>query len=263
MTDVSVTLTGGGSMPLLGFGTWRLRGTEAYDSIWHALDVGYRHFDTATMYRNEAEIGRALRDGDVSRDDVFLTTKLPPERVGRERETIAASLQALGTDHVDLWLVHWPPRGRALVDTWRELVSVQKDGLAGDIGVSNYSTAQIDELIAATGVVPAVNQIEWSPHLFDPRRRDDLRSRGVVLEGYSPFRASRLDDPVLAEIASAHSVSPAQVILRWHIDHGFVVIPKSANPARIASNFDVFGFSLSPDEMARIDGLGGRRHRWR
>lgn len=256
MSDLNVSLPSGGSMPLIGLGTWQMRGRTCYEAVRHSLDVGYRHIDTATMYGNEAEVGRALADSGLPRGDVFVTTKLPPRHVGRERQTIEASLRALGTDYVDLWLIHWPPGRRAGVATWREFVDVQKAGAARSIGVSNYSAVQIDELIDATGVAPEVDQIEWSPHLFDGRRWAELRERNVVLEGYSPFRASRLDDPVLVEIGSDHNVTSAQVIVRWHLGRGFVVIPKSARAERIDANFDVFGFSLDDDELARIDALG-------
>jgi 2,5-diketo-D-gluconate reductase A len=252
----TVKLPGGGSMPLLGFGTWQISGRRAYDAVKHALSVGYRHVDTATMYGNEEQVGRALRDSGVPREEVFVTTKLPPSEVSRARRTIEESLRALGTDHVDLWLIHWPPNGRARPETWRELLAARDEGLARAVGVSNYSTAQLDELIEATGEAPAVNQIRWSPPLYDAATVREHRERGVVLEGYSPFRAGNLRDPVLAEIASAHGVTPAQVVLRWHLEHGIVVIPKSATPERIESNFDVFGFALSGDEVARIDALG-------
>ena len=245
-------------MPLVGLGTWQLRGREGYRAVRHALEVGYRHIDTASMYRNEAEIGRALRDSGVPRSEVFITTKLWPSDAGRERRAIAKSLNALETEYVDLWLVHWPPRRGAGVSVWKEFVAVHGEGSARAIGVSNFSAGQIDELTEATGVTPAVNQIEWSPRLYDRHVEVALRERGVVLEGYSPFKTSRLNDPVLAEIGSRHDVTPTQVVLRWHIDHGFVVIPKSAKPDRIASNFDVFGFSLDADELARIDALGRR-----
>jgi 2,5-diketo-D-gluconate reductase A len=258
MSDESVTLADNGSMPLLGFGTWQMYGREAYDAVRVALEVGYRHIDTATLYRNEAEIGRALRDSGVGREDVFLTTKLHPSDVGREGEVLRASLAALGTDYLDLWLIHWPPRGRSSVATWRHLADAHAKQSARAIGVSNYSTAQIDELVDATGVTPAVNQIRWSPELYDRRLVEQLRARGVVLEGYSPFRASDLRDPVLADVASAHGVTAAQVVLRWHIEHGFVVIPKSVRRDRILTNFDVFGFSLTAAELARIDALGRR-----
>ncbi len=257
MTDSTnqqtVRLSNGTAMPIMGIGTWQMEGQEAYDAVRRALDIGYRHIDTATGYGNEAEVGRALKDSGVPRADVFVTTKLPPDHAGRERKTIAASLDLLGTDYVDLWLIHWPPNGTAGVDTWREFLAVEKEGAARSVGVSNYSPAQIDELIEATGTAPAVNQIKWSPHVFDAERLAHSRKRNVVLEGYSPFKAGGLNDPVVAEIAAAHGVTPAQVVLRWHIDHDIVAIPKSVQPERIASNFDVFSFSLSADEVARID----------
>lgn len=249
-------LRGGGAIPVLGFGTWRLRGGEAYDAVRTALDVGYRHVDTATMYQNEQQVGRALRDSGVPREEVFVTTKLPPERAGRERETIKQSLRELGVDRVDLWLVHWPPGGSAAPRTWEQFLAAQQAGLTVDIGVSNYSPAQVDELIDATGVAPAVNQIRWSPALYDEQRLRHSRDRGVVLEGYSPFRASQLDDAVLLEIAEAHGVTAPQVILRWHIDTDVVAIPKSAHPERIRANFAVWDFALTPDEIARINTLG-------
>ena len=243
-------------MPLVGLGTWQANGGEAYAAVRRALEVGYRHIDTATMYANEQEVGRALRDSGLPRDEVFVTTKLPSGNTGRERETIEASLRALDTDRVDLWLIHWPPGGRASPQVWERFIELQAEGLARAIGVSNYDVGQIDELIDATGVTPAVNQIEWSPPLYDGAVVGAHRARGVALEGYSPFKSANLRDPVLVEIAERHGVTTAQVIVRWHIEHGIVAIPKSSDPERIAGNFDVFGFSLSADEVARIDALG-------
>jgi 2,5-diketo-D-gluconate reductase A len=257
----AVTLDPGGAMPLVGLGTWQMTGTRCQAAVRAALDVGYRHIDTATMYGNEREVGRAVRDSGVPPEQVFVTTKLPPGAAGRERRTLDASLRALGTDHVDLWLVHWPPAGRALVQTWKEFLAVRDDGLARAVGVSNYSTSQLDELMQATGEVPQVNQIRWGPALYDPTLLAEHRRRGVVLEGYSPFKSTDLRDPVLVEIAVNHGVSPAQVVLRWHVDHGVVVIPKSATPERIAANFDIFGFSLTDEELRRIDGLSAGRRR--
>jgi diketogulonate reductase-like aldo/keto reductase len=256
--DWTVKLAGDVRMPLLGFGTWQLTGRPAYEAVKHALAVGYRHLDTATMYENENEVGRALRDSGVPREEVFVTTKLPPGQANRARRTIEASLRALGTDQVDLWLIHWPPGGDARPEVWRELLEIRDEGLTRAVGVSNYSTDQLDELIGATGEAPAVNQIRWSPSLYDDATVREHRERGVVLEGYSPFRAGNLRDPELAGIASAHGVTPSQVVLRWHLEHGTVVIPKSARPDRIEANFDVFDFSLSEDEVARIDALGSR-----
>jgi diketogulonate reductase-like aldo/keto reductase len=213
------------------------------------------------MYRNERDVGRAVRDSGVPREQVFVTTKLPPGDAGRERRTLDNSLRALGMDYVDLWLVHWPPPARALVSTWKELLAVRDQGLVRAVGVSNYSTAQLDELIAATGEAPQVNQVPWAPALYDAALADAHRQRGVALEGYSPFKNTDLGHPVLAEIAARHQVTPAQVVLRWHLDHEVVVIPKSATPERITANFDVFGFSLSDEELHRIDGLSGARRR--
>ena len=261
MTDVSevpaVTLNGGVTMPMVGFGTWRLRGAGAAEAVLSALRTGYRQVDTATMYGNEAEVGLAVRESGLPRSDLFLTTKLRSGDAGREREVLTASLRALGTDHVDLWLVHWPPRASALVANWRAFLALRDEGLARAVGVSNYSLAQIDELIAATGEAPAVNQIPWSPRDHDPRMLSGLRQRGVALEGYSPLKGTNLKDPVLTRIAAAHGVTPAQVVLRWHLEHEIVVIPKSSDPGRIAANLDLFGFSLDASEVDSIDGLAG------
>jgi 2,5-diketo-D-gluconate reductase A len=207
-------LGGGVAMPMVGFGTWQLSGRRGYEAIRSALDVGYRHIDTATMYRNEAEVGRAITDSGLDRGEVFITTKLPSGSAGRARATLSESLTALGTDRVDLWLVHWPPRGRAAVPLWREFLTLRDEGLCRSVGVSNYSIAQIDELIAATGEQPAVNQIPWSPAQYDPALLAAHADRGVHVEGYSPLKGTRLRDPVLAEMAARHHVTPAQVVLR-------------------------------------------------
>jgi 2,5-diketo-D-gluconate reductase A len=254
----AVALAQGGTMPLVGLGTWQMTGARCQAAVAHALAVGYRHIDTAAMYRNEREVGRAVRDSGLPRAEVFVTTKLAPGDVGRERRAIEASLRALGMDYVDLWLVHWPPRGRSLVSAWKEVLAVRDEGLARAAGVSNHSIRQLDELAAATGETPQVNQIPWAPALYDADLVVGHRRRGVVVEGYSPFKNTNLRHPVLAEIAAAHGVTPAQVVLRWHVDHQVVVIPKSATPERIAANFDVFGFSLSDEELRRIDGLSRR-----
>lgn len=253
--QLGVSLAPGVDMPMLGFGTWQATGESGYRAVRAALDAGYRHLDTATMYGNEAEVGRAVRDSGLARQEVFITTKLPPERLGQEAETLAASLAALATEYVDLWLIHWPPRGGAAVPTWREFVAQRDAGVVRAIGVSNYSLAQIDELIEQTGVRPAVNQVPWAPAMHDSRTLAEHQERDVVVEGYSPFRNTDLDDPLLVEVAGRHGVTPAQVVLRWHLQHGIVVIPKSVTPQRIVTNADVFGFRLTPDEMAAIDQL--------
>jgi 2,5-diketo-D-gluconate reductase A len=258
MTIGSVALGPGIEMPLLGFGTWQIRGAAAYEAVRDALEAGYRHIDTATMYGNEAEVGRALADSGVPRNDVFVTTKLPPERAGRERATLDASLRALGVDAVDLWLIHWPPR-RKSVPVWREMLAARDDGRARAVGVSNYSIDEIDELMAATGAEPAVNQIRFGPSLYDPKTIAEHRDRGVVVEGYSPFKTTNLHDPTLTRIAATHGVDPARVVLRWHIQREIVVIPKSKTPERIASNAAIDGFTLGDDELAVIDRLSRAR----
>ena len=253
-TVPAVPLTGGGTMPLLGFGTWQMTGSECYEAVRTALDAGYRHLDTAAIYRNEPEVGRALRDSGVDRDEVFVTTKLPPPRADQADQVLAGSLDALGVDAGDLWLVHWPPGG-ARPDVWERFVAAREAGHARAIGVSNYSLEQVDELTGATGVTPQVNQVSWAPPLYDPAVEAGHRDRGVVLEGYSPFKNTDLGDPVLREVADAHGLTPAPVVLRWHVEHGVVVIPKSATPERIRANLAIDGFSLTDDEVARIDGL--------
>ena len=243
-------------MPLLGFGTWQISDSDVAAVTTTALELGYRHLDTATMYRNEEGIGRALSAAGLGRDQVFVTTKLPAQRVGRERQTLEESLAKLGLDHVDLWLIHWPPNGAA-PKVWEAFVAAQQAGLTSAIGVSNYSLSQIDELVDATGVTPAVNQIRWSPVLYDASVAEGLADRGVVLEGYSPFKTSNLDDPTLTRIAQAHDATAAQVIVAWHVAHGFVVIPKSVRRERIESNAAGARIELAAEEVAAVDGLGG------
>jgi len=256
MITPAAQLPSGRQMPLVGFGTWQITGQQATRATGWALEAGYRHVDTATVYGNEAEVGAALHGSGVERAEIFVTTKVPPDRAGRELDTLEDSLRMLGLDQVDLWLIHWPPHGGAGEDRWRALIQARNGGLAGDIGVSNYSLDQIDALEAATGVRPAVNQIEWSPLLFDRAVLDGHRERGVVLEGYSALRGGTLEHPVIVELAEALRRSPAQVIVRWHLEHGIVVIPKSTHRERIIANADVTGFELTAEQMAALDALG-------
>jgi diketogulonate reductase-like aldo/keto reductase len=256
--DTPTVALPGGAMPLLGIGTWQSEGGDAERAVTAALELGYLHVDTATGYGNEAEVGRALAASPVDRDRVFVTTKLPPDHAGRERRTLTESLAALGTDHLDLWLVHWPPHKQATPATWEQFIAARDEGLVRSIGVSNYSIAQIDELIAATGEAPAINQIPWSPGDYDADLLAAHAERGVRVEGYSPFKRTDLDDPVLTEIAAAHGVSTRQVVLRWHVDHGIVVIPKSVHRDRIEQNLAALTFTLSAEELARIDELSTR-----
>ena len=244
-----------GTMPLLGFGTWQIKGDEAADATAVALESGYRHLDTAAVYRNEGEVGQGLERSGVARDYVFVTTKCPPDHADEAVDTLRRSLDLLGTDYVDLWLIHWPGSG-SQVDIWRSFIEAREQGLARDIGVSNFDLAMIDEVTSATGVAPAVNQIEWSPLLFDSTVVDAHRERGITLEGYSALRGGTLEHPAITSIAERLGRTPAQVIIRWHLQHGVVVIPKSRQAERIRSNADVAGFELSADDLATLDALG-------
>jgi 2,5-diketo-D-gluconate reductase A len=252
----TVTLTNGARMPLLGFGTWQIKGEDAVRATAAALETGYRHLDTATVYGNEGEVGEALTTGGVRREEVFVTTKCPPARAGREIETLRESLEMLQTDHVDLWLIHWPGEGSVNVDMWRAFVEARELGLAREIGVSNFDAALIDQVTDATGVRPAVNQIEWSPLLLDGETLAQHRERGIALEGYSALRGGTLEHPTIVDVAERIGRTPAQVIIRWHLQHQVVVIPKSVNADRIRANADVAGFDLSDEDMAAIDALG-------
>ncbi|MCW2606516.1 MAG: aldo/keto reductase [Frankiales bacterium] len=254
--DVTKPLPSGSAMPLLGFGTWQITGPTATEAVAWALEAGYRHLDTATVYGNEDEVGRGLAASGVDRREVFVTTKCPPHLAERGRETLEQSLEALGTDHVDLWLIHWTPDTGVGEDLWTTFAQARADGLARDIGVSNYSLAQLDRLEELTGIRPAVNQVEWSPLLFDLDVYEGHRERGVVLEGYSALRGGTLEHPVVNGIARRLGKTPAQVLVRWHLDSEVVVIPKSTQRERIVSNADVDGWQLPAEDQAALDALG-------
>ncbi len=254
--DDTVTLTSGALMPLLGFGTWQLTGDDATRATAAALEVGYRHLDTATIYHNEREVGLGLAQSGLAREEVFVTTKCPPARAGRELDTLRQSLDQLGTDYVDLWLIHWPGEGNVSVDMWRTFVDARESGLAREIGVSNFDPALIDQITKATDAVPAVNQIKWSPLLFDAETIAEHRARGIALEGYSGLRGGTLDHPTIQDIAKRMGRTPAQVIIRWHLQHEVVVIPRSVRADRIRSNADVAGFRLTDEDMTALDSLG-------
>ena len=249
-------LTSGASIPLLGFGTWQLTGDTATEATATALRVGYRHLDTATAYGNEGQVGAALRESGVAREDVFVTTKIPPTEAARARQVLETSLRLLGVDALDLWLIHWTEDG-ANRNLWAEVVQAQADGLVRDVGVSNHSLAQLDELEHATGVRPAVNQIRWSPLVHDAALLEGHRERGVVVEGYSGLKGGTMELPAVVEVARRLDRTPAQVLVAWQLQHGLVVIPKSTKEARIRENADVADLVLSPDDMAALDGLAG------
>jgi diketogulonate reductase-like aldo/keto reductase len=241
---------------MVGFGTWKMRNDPAHEAVLAALAAGYRHIDTATMYANEAEIGRALQDSGLDRAEVFITTKIRPSDAGQASSVLRQSLRALRTEYIDLWLVHWPPSHKGgSRQLWNELLELQAEGHVTDIGVSNYTLSEVDELIRSSGQAPAVNQIDWGPTRHDDRVLAGHADRGVAVEGYSSLKNTNLDDPILAKIAAAHSVTPAQVVLRWQLEHNVVVIPKSVQPERITANIDLFGFALTADEVASIDAM--------
>jgi len=247
-------------MPQVGFGTWQLRGAQARAAVTAALSAGYRHIDTATMYGNEQEIGDALAASDVDRSDVFLTTKIRSSDLSQERAVLRRSLRALRTDYLDLWLVHWPPsRASDRRQLWSELLAARAEGYVRDVGVSNFSLAEIDELTEATGQAPAVNQIDFGPRRYDGPLLAGHAERGIAVEGYSGLKNTNLADPVLARIAATHGVTTAQIVLRWHLEHDVTVIPKSASPDRMAANIHLSGFRLTAEDVAAIDSLAGTR----
>ena len=246
------------AMPLFGFGTWQITGDEAVQATLAALSSGYRHLDTAHVYGNEGEVGRGLRESGVPRSDVFITTKIPPRRSEQHRQTLEQSLELLGTDHINLWLIHWTIEDQVHADLWRAMQRAREEGLVRDIGVSNYSVQQLDRLAEETGEMPAVNQIEWSPLLFDREVLEAHRDRGVVLEGYSGLRGGILEHDTVVGIANRLERTPAQVVIQWHLAHGIVVIPKSRDAERIRSNADVGSFGLDADDVAALDALGVR-----
>jgi methylglyoxal/glyoxal reductase len=262
----SVTLSNGVSMPRLGLGVWQARaGREVRDAVRWALDAGYRHIDTARVYGNEHDVGVALRESGLPREEVFVTTKLWNRDQGRDRvrKALDASLDALGMEYVDLYLMHWPVPGERL-ESWRAMEEGLAAGKARAIGVSNFQTWHLDELISATGSVPAVDQVEFSPFLYQRALLAACREHGVQLEAYSPLTRGRLlDDPTVVGIGRRHQVSAAQVLIRWALQHDLVVIPKSVQQERIVENADVFRFELEREEMKALDALdSGTRFAW-
>lgn len=255
-----VTLNNGVKMPQLGYGVFKVPEEEVYEAVLTALKAGYRSIDTAMVYQNEAGVGRAIRDSGIPREEIFLTTKVWNKDQGYE-ETLAAfesSLAKLGVDYVDLYLIHWPmPKTDRYVETWKALEKLYAEKKTRAIGVSNFHVPHLERLLAETEIVPAVNQIELHPYLSQQEIRDYCEAHGIIVEAWSPLMKGRdaLSDPVITSIAESHGKTPAQVILRWHLEHGIVAIPKSVTPHRIAENIDVFDFSLTTDEISRIDAL--------
>jgi 2,5-diketo-D-gluconate reductase A len=269
MTGVpSIQLNDGNEIPQLGFGVFQIEPRDTVEAVTRALDVGYRHIDTAEMYGNEKEVGEAVRDSGLDRADVYVTSKLNNSfhRPDDARRAFDETLSVLGFDYVDLFLIHWPlPTlyDGDYVSTWRTLEEFKEEGRTRSIGVSNFQVEHLEQLAAETETVPAVNQIELHPYFQNTEVRAYGDSHGIATEAWSPIaQGAVLDDPVLAQIAERAGRSPAQVVLRWHIQHGYIVFPKSTTPERIRENLELFDFELDSGEMERIDGLdrgeGGR-----
>jgi 2,5-diketo-D-gluconate reductase A len=255
----TVRLNDGEEIPQLGFGVFQVPPTDTAEVVTHALQAGYRHVDTAAAYQNEAAVGQAVHAAGLERDDVYITTKCFNDDHGYDqaKRALRASLDRLEMQHVDLYLIHWPvPAHDKYVETWQALIDLQRDGLARSIGVSNFQSPHLERIIEETGVTPAVNQVELHPLFQQQGLRREHAERGIATEAWSPLAQGQvLDDPVIGEIAEAHDKTPGQVVIRWHLDVGNIVIPKSVTPERIAENFDVFDFGLSAQEIEAIDEL--------
>jgi diketogulonate reductase-like aldo/keto reductase len=258
LASTTLRLSSGAQIPQVGLGVWQTpSGETTREAVLAALDVGYRHIDTARVYRNEADVGAAVRSSGLPRDQIFVTTKLWNEDQGYDRALRAfdASLERLGLEYVDLYLLHWPVAGRRL-ESWRALERLHEEGRARSIGVSNFLTPHLTELLASAERVPAVNQIELTPFLQRRETVELCKQHGIVVEAYSPLtRGQRLGDPTVGRIARRVGRTPAQVLLRWGLQHGHVVLPKSTKAARIAENGALFDFALDEPSMTELDGL--------
>ncbi|MFP8886234.1 MULTISPECIES: aldo/keto reductase [Streptomyces] len=256
----NIILNNGVRMPQLGFGVWQVPDEEAAATVGHALASGYRSIDTAAVYQNEKGTGKAVAESGLPREDLFVTTKVWNNDQGRDATLRAfdASLERLGLDYVDLYLIHWPaPKQDRYVETWKALEEIHADGRAKAIGVSNFKPTHLRRLMEETEIVPAVNQIELHPNFPQAESRAFHAEHGIATEAWSPLGQGKglLEDPVIAELARKHGRTPAQVVLRWHLQLGNVVIPKSVTPSRIEENIDVFSFVLDDDDMTGMSTL--------
>ncbi|MEY4102403.1 MAG: hypothetical protein RIR88_537 [Actinomycetota bacterium] len=260
MTIPQYTLNDGLEVPALGFGTYKLTENEGYNAIASAIAAGYRLLDTAAMYGNEAEVGRAIADSGVPREDFIVTTKLRGRALGFDETMLAfeESRQLLGVDVVDIYLIHWPiPRLGRYLDSWKAMIELRDDGLIRSIGVCNFPQQHLQKLMDATGVTPSINQVELHPYFPQAELRAFHATHGIQTESWSPLgRGSELlSEPVIVEAAAAHGVTPAQAVLRWHTQQGLLPLPKSASADRQALNLNSFGFELSEEEIASFTAL--------
>jgi 2,5-diketo-D-gluconate reductase A len=250
------TLADGTTLPDLGFGTYPLKGDEGVDALVSAIEVGYRYLDSAVNYENEREVGEAVRRASVPREQLRVATKIPGRFHAEELalRSLADSAERLGLERIDVGLIHWPNPSRGLFpEAWRALVRAQREGLVEHIGVSNFTEAHLRRIIDETGVVPALNQIELHPLLPQREARAYAAEHGILVQSWSPLARGRLlDDPLLARIAAKHARTPAQIVVRWHVQQGLAVIPKSNSLDRVAENLDVLGFALDDDDLAAI-----------
>ena len=255
----SIALAGDMSIPQFGLGVFQVAPEETIENVRHAIEAGYRHIDTAEAYGNEAQVGQAVRASGLDRSEFFITTKCWNDDQGYDSATRAlkTSLGQLEMEHVDLYLIHWPaPSQDRYVETWRALIEAQQAGLARAIGVSNFQPAHLRRIIDETGVTPAVNQIELHPYLQQAGLRREHADLGIVTQAWSPLAQGLvLDDPAITSIAAEHGKTAAQIVLRWHIELGNVVFPKSVTVERLHENIDVFDFELSADELAQIEAV--------
>jgi 2,5-diketo-D-gluconate reductase A len=258
-TVPQVTLRDGVEIPQLGFGVFQVPPEDTAEVTTRALLTGYRHIDTAAAYQNEAAVGQAVKASGLERDEVFIATKCFNDNHGYEqaRRAFQASLDKLELDFVDLYLIHWPvPSQDKYVETWRTFIELQEEGLVRSIGVSNFQPDHLRRLIDETGVTPSVNQIELHPLIQQAGLRREHEELGIATEAWSPLAQGQvLDDPTITDIAEAHDRTPGQVVIRWHLQLGNIVFPKSVTPSRIEENFDVFDFHLSDDEMEQFEAL--------
>jgi 2,5-diketo-D-gluconate reductase A len=254
-----ITLNDGTEVPQLGFGCWQVPPEDTARVVGDALRSGYRHIDTAAMYENEAGVGEAVRASGLARDEVFITTKCTNSSHGFDAAIrgLETSLSLLELDYVDLVLIHWPmPKQDLYVDTWRAFIELKARGLTRSIGVSNFQASHLERIVAETGVTPSLDQIELHPRLTQEPLVAKARRLGITIESWSPLASGQiLNDPVIGGIAAAHGKNVAQTVIRWHLQLGYIVLPKSVTPSRIAENLDVFDFELTPEEIATISGL--------